>query len=359
MKLLSVIIPAFNMERYLSQTIHSLLVGGDEQSALDIVVVNDGSNDQTSNIAHHLASKYLDVIRVIDKPNGHYGSCINVALKILRGQFVRIIDADDCVISENFRKFIAFLIEKNNEASFATVDCILSDSLRVSPTGVVLAKDTMPIPAGRVLAKTEIPRHLVFPMYAITYRTSILLDNHYLQTEGILYTDTEWMVYPLSWVRSVYYWAGSPVYQYLIGRSGQSVDPNVFRRCMAQRIMMFVRMMREAHNTSLSVADRYRLEFISAFGIMALYRESLGLSGVMRVNESMQEIDEIVRSINENVYQQLDEVPLSPYIRIRALHIWRLKHRFSWRFIWCLRALLKMERLGGAFRHYVKNFISQ
>lgn len=358
MKLLSIIIPAFNMERYLSQTLQSLLVGGYEQAALDIVVVNDGSKDQTSSIAHQFAYKYPDVIRVLDKPNGHYGSCINAALRILRGQFVRIIDADDSVISENFRKFISFLIEKNNEAPFATVDCFLSDSLRVSTTGVVLAKDTIPIPAGCVLAKADIPCRLVFPMYAITYRTSILLDNHYLQMEGILYTDTEWMAYPLSWVRSIYYWSGLPVYKYLIGRSGQSVDPNVFRRCIAQRIMMFARMMRESNNASLPVADRCRLESISAFGIMALYRESLGFSGVKRVNESMQEIDDIVRGISEEVYQQLDEVSLSPYIRIRALHIWRLRHRFSRRFIWCLRILLKLEMMGGVIRRCVRNFIS-
>lgn len=358
MKLLSVIIPAFNMERYLSQTIHSLLVGGDEQSALDIVVVNDGSNDQTSNIAHHLASKYSDVIRVIDKPNGHYGSCINAALKVLRGQFVRIIDADDSVVSENFRKFVSFLIEKNNDASFATVDCFLTDSLRVSETGDVLSKEKVPISAGRILAKTDIPRHFIFQMYAVTYRTSILFNNHYRQTEGILYTDTEWMAYPLTWVRNFYYWSGYPVYRYLIGRAGQSIDPQVYNCCIAQRIEMFARMMRESNNTAISGSDRYRLLFVSEYGIMAIYRNVFNLLNANCINKAIKEIDDIVLGIGADVYQRLLEVPLSHHIPIRMLKLWRRRGNLSRVMILLIYVVINVDSFTGRIRRVVRKILS-
>jgi len=62
---------------------------------LEIIVVNDGSNDNSSAIAHEYAENYPHNYIVIDKPNGNYGSCINAALKIATGKYFRICDADD------------------------------------------------------------------------------------------------------------------------------------------------------------------------------------------------------------------------------------------------------------------------
>ena len=79
-KLLSVIIPSYNMEAYLPKCLGSLLIDDKELlQRLDVIVVNDGSKDRTSKIAHDFEVKYLGVFRVIDKENGNYGSCINAA----------------------------------------------------------------------------------------------------------------------------------------------------------------------------------------------------------------------------------------------------------------------------------------
>ena len=354
MKVLSIIIPAFNMERYLSRTLQSLLVGGPEQDSLEIIVVNDGSKDSTSNIAHQFAVQYPNVVRVIDKQNGHYGSCINAALKELGGVYVKIIDADDSVETANFRRFLSFLIQNNGDPAFASVDCYLSDSLRVTETDEILSNETVPIPSNRILAKSEIPRHFIFQMYAITYRASILLDNNYRQTEGILYTDTEWMAYPLAWVRELYYWSGNPVYKYLIGRAGQSVAPEVYRRCVAHRIMMFARMIRESNNVAISEADRFRLSFVSETGIMALYRRAFECSDAKRINETMKEVDDNIKSTGDDVYQRIAEVPLSPYIKFRVVRMWRKRYYFSRGMIMFIRSMIAIEAVSGPFRSLIR-----
>ena len=80
MKLLTLAIASYNMEAFLDQCLESV-TSFDIPDSLEVLVVNDGSNDRTSNIANVYQKLSPDIVKVIDKKNGHYGSCINVALK--------------------------------------------------------------------------------------------------------------------------------------------------------------------------------------------------------------------------------------------------------------------------------------
>ena len=85
-KTLTIIVPSYNMEAYLPKCLGCLVIDDKELlQKLDIIVVNDGSKDRTSEIAHEFESRFPGVFRVIDKTNGHYGSCINAALPHVSG----------------------------------------------------------------------------------------------------------------------------------------------------------------------------------------------------------------------------------------------------------------------------------
>ena len=75
-KLISIIIPTYNMEAYILKALESLVIPRN-LDALDVLVINDGSKDRSSELAHSFADKYPQSFRVIDKENGNYGSCIN------------------------------------------------------------------------------------------------------------------------------------------------------------------------------------------------------------------------------------------------------------------------------------------
>ena len=77
MKLLSIAIPCYNSEAYMGKCIESLLVGGEE---VEIIVVNDGSKDRTSEIGHEYAKKYPTIVKVVDKENGGHGSAVNAGI---------------------------------------------------------------------------------------------------------------------------------------------------------------------------------------------------------------------------------------------------------------------------------------
>ena len=90
-KLLTIVIPAYNMEKYLDRCLSSLIVGDEKMQHLEVLVINDGSKDRTSEIAHTYEDRFPGTIRVVDKENGHYGSCVNRGLEEARGTFIKVL----------------------------------------------------------------------------------------------------------------------------------------------------------------------------------------------------------------------------------------------------------------------------
>lgn len=224
-KILSVVIPTYNMENYLSQCIKSLIVDEDSlMNKLEILIVNDGSNDSSSEIAHLFEKKYSNVIRVIDKQNGNYGSCINVGLKESIGKYIKILDADDQFVNLHFKAFLEMLLDSD-------ADMIISDYQQVNEKGRVLKTISFPIEPNKKHVLTFDMLNTTFAtidfqMHAVTYKRSIFQKMKYTQTEGISYTDQEWMFEPVCYINNVQYF-NRPVYLYLLGREGQTMNPKI------------------------------------------------------------------------------------------------------------------------------------
>ena len=104
-KLLTIVVPAFNMEKYLRRCIDSICIES-VMNRVQVIVVNDGSKDRTSEIAHEYEQKYPHYIQVIDKENGNYGSCMNVGLSLAKGKYFRTLDADDWYNTDAYEKFV-------------------------------------------------------------------------------------------------------------------------------------------------------------------------------------------------------------------------------------------------------------
>lgn len=224
-KLLSIIVPSYNMEAYLPKCLGSLVVDDAELlPKLEVLVVNDGSTDRTSEIAHEFADKHHDVFLVIDKSNGHYGSCVNAALKQITGRFVKIVDADDSVDSAGLCTLLRAIADCNDNAP----DVFFADYEIVNPQGTLVEKKTLAFPADREFGIDELGEHAdqVY-MYNVAYRSELFKKFEYHQTEGICYTDAEWIFKPMAFVRKCRYVA-TPVYRYLVGRDGQTIELSEF-----------------------------------------------------------------------------------------------------------------------------------
>ena len=118
-KLLSIIIPSYNMEQLLPRCLDSLLASGAGE-AFEAIVVNDGSKDDTLKVALSFRDANPGCIRVIDKPNGNYGSTINAALPQAEGKYVKVLDADDWWKPEFLEEMDRLIAEYPEAGIYAT-----------------------------------------------------------------------------------------------------------------------------------------------------------------------------------------------------------------------------------------------
>ena len=96
MKTLSVVVPVYNTENYIKRCLDFMLV--DEIiDDLEVILVNDGSKDNSIKIMRDYESRFPESVVVVDKENGGHGSTINAGLKIASGKYFRVIDSDDWV----------------------------------------------------------------------------------------------------------------------------------------------------------------------------------------------------------------------------------------------------------------------
>jgi len=100
----TVVTPAYNVARYLHETVGSVL--RQTFSALELVIVDDGSTDDTLAVARRLAATDAR-IRVVATPNGGPASARNTALRSARGEFVALLDSDDLLMPDYLAKQLA------------------------------------------------------------------------------------------------------------------------------------------------------------------------------------------------------------------------------------------------------------
>lgn len=226
------------MEKYLPYCLDSLLIGN-YRELLEVLIVNDGSKDSTLEIAQKYAGNYPDVFWVVDKPNGNYGSCINAAIPLVTGKYVKVLDADDSFDTANFEQFLKFL--DNTDADLVLSDFTLVDSERKKIKDITypLGKEILPMAEACVQDSFK-----NMEMHAVTYRTKILTDSGYRQTEGVSYTDQQWIFAPMAYVHQVGVF-NTPVYQYMIGRAGQTMNPEVKSRRMKDRVSYVIDMVKQ------------------------------------------------------------------------------------------------------------------
>ena len=120
MKILSVAIPCYNSEKYMRKCIESLLPGGEE---VEILIVNDGSKDDTAKIADEYAAKYPTIVKVIHQENGGHGEAVNAGIRNATGLYFKVVDSDDWVDYEAYPKILQKL--KELTAGPDTVDMMI------------------------------------------------------------------------------------------------------------------------------------------------------------------------------------------------------------------------------------------
>lgn len=223
MKLLSLAIAAYNMEDYLERCLSSV-TGKDVPDTLEVIVVNDGSTDHTSEIAHRFEKEYPAIIKVIDKGNAHYGSCINEALKIAQGRYFRPLDADDYLNHPSLITFLSKLEE-------CTADLVITDFSRIFQYKKQDLTFSTSIKANTYYEAQllNIKEHRIDSLLSVhnmTYKTQLLKDSRLQLLHGVSYTDTQYCMIPIDHTDTIIYFDIN-LYQYDNTREGRTMQKSI------------------------------------------------------------------------------------------------------------------------------------
>lgn len=216
--LLTIIVPTYNMEAYLPYCLSSLIIDDNElKGYLDVLIVIDGGTDRSAEIAKEYEKKYPQTFRVIEKENGNYGSCVNAALPLAAGKYIKILDADDYMNTDSLCQYLKQLNGLDVDVVFNNMDIVNREHKKTGEWQLHL-------PENQILTFEEICNHTQdFFVHKLAYRTSLLGKIGYHQTEGISYSDNDWVAKPMIAVNSAYYIPLS-IYSYNRDREGQTIS---------------------------------------------------------------------------------------------------------------------------------------
>ena len=237
MKYISFAIPCYNSQDYMAHAIESILPGGDE---VEIIIVNDGSKDKTSQIAHEYMDKYPDIIKVIDKENGGHGDAVNAGLANASGKYFKVVDSDDWVDEEALHKILMLMrhLEGDNEQIDMLISNYVYEKVGVTHKKCIHYRNVLPqdeVFRWDDIGHFRLDQYIL--MHSVIYRTDMLKLSQMRLPKHTFYVDNIYVYYPLPHVRKIYY-LDVDFYRYFIGREDQSVNEKVMIARVDQQIFV-------------------------------------------------------------------------------------------------------------------------
>ena len=298
MKLLSIVVPSYNAEKYLDRSIPSLVVGGED---VEVIIVNDGSKDNTLQIARKYEKEYPNIVKVIDKENGGHGSGINAALEVATGLYFKCCDADDWFDKDAYLQFLDLirLHIKEGKSPDLYLTNFVFNRLDVGKTHIHDCSSTYPTNKFMTWEDLGVPNNKdFFMMHMLTYQTRILRESKLHLPEHTFYVDNLYVYQPLYYVKTFYY---LPVglYQYYVGHADQSIS----YENMAKNYQHAFRVLRCVYklytNEDLMKLGRPHRRYM-VFAIVVIEALTLFYSVIARKSGSKKEYKALVKENKQN-----------------------------------------------------------
>ncbi len=232
MKKISFVVPCYNSEAYMERCIDSLLIGRQD---IEIIIVNDGSTDNTKKIANRYVKKYPNLIRAIHKENGGHGSGVNVGLKEAKGEYFKVVDSDDWLDSEALKALLNKIDDLDVKPDLIVCnyiyDHLYEKKQKVMAFNNVLKENKLS--TWNDLGFFRVSQYLI--MHSLIYKTKVLKKCKLKLPEHTFYVDNLVAYQPLPFVETILY-LNLNLYHYFIGREDQSVNEKVMITRVDQQI---------------------------------------------------------------------------------------------------------------------------
>ena len=222
----SIIVPVYNVENYLSKCLDTLVA--QTLDDYEIIVVNDGSPDNSQDIIDSYQAKYPDKIKAFTKKNGGLSDARNYGMKYATGEFIGFVDSDDYVDETMFEKLYNRAISTDSDVVICAHDAITLDRNNSIKNSVVhkvenfyeFGKSIYESPAILAYAKSYAWNKL--------YKYDVIKDYQF--PKGQFFEDSAIVYNILSSAKKIEF-VNEPLYHYIAGRTGAittTIDNRIF-----------------------------------------------------------------------------------------------------------------------------------
>lgn len=306
MKVLTVAIPCYNSAAYMDKAIESLLIGSED---IEILIVDDGSSDNTSIIADQYEKKYPNIIHAIHKENGGHGDAVNTGLKYANGIYFKVLDSDDWFDKDSLVKVLEILNDMidNSKSLDMLITNYVYENVHIHKSKSINYKSAMPqnkIFTWDDLGYLKSSQNIL--MHSVIYRTEVLKKCDLELPKHTFYVDNIFVYKPLPYVNTMYY-ADLDLYRYFIGREDQSVNEKVMIKRIDQQIKI-TKIMIDCYDPMLIKCKKLQKYMIKYLVMMMTVSTVLLLKD--NTEESLKKKEELwnyLNSRNEKLYEEVNK----------------------------------------------------
>ena len=176
-------------------------------------------------------------------------------------------------------------------------------------------------------------------MHNVAYKRELLLGIDYKQTEGISYTDQEWIFSPFTEVKTAIYFK-LPLYRYTLGREGQTMSLEFTNKHFKDNIVCTCNMIEQVrHFTNVPDEIMSMLNYKLLKRCRFIFRTYILKKGATN-DKDLDMLDDKIKSLNTNLYKATGNLPMSmPLFPVKYISVWRKNHNSRW-----LKLNIKMYR---------------
>lgn len=211
MKILSIIVPIYNVEKYLERCIRSLLVQDIESSDYEIVMVNDGSTDNSFALAQKLCNLATNV-KLVTRENGGLAAARNTGIENASGKYLMFVDSDDYLMPNILKNLLSIAEEKNLDVCEARMKVMKENG--TYQEGLIQPFSPSEVVDGEYALLHGVN---IASVCGMLYSSEFISNNHLRFTEGMTHEDVDFntRVYPIAQricftdiISYVYFWNG-------------------------------------------------------------------------------------------------------------------------------------------------------
>lgn len=226
-KLLSIIVPVYNVEKYIDNCLSSIFKQKVDSSKFEVIIVNDGTKDSSMNTVYKYAEEY-DNLHIIEQANQGLSVARNRGISCATGDYVWCVDSDDWIDINSIKNIIDTILFMNSDIIAILIDCVEEE---LGKHNTVNFSDTL---VGRNLFKGSeylFSENRITPTQKYVYRRQFLIDNCITYFPQVLHEDTDYCLRALFMAKDVFL-LKKICYYYLIRKTGSitsSYGPKNFK----------------------------------------------------------------------------------------------------------------------------------